>query len=125
MPYKTVKVSERVYERLLELARELNVESPNQALERVLFDLCKSTAQEVTSRATEEVTSRQPRQLKVRFEMLSGHPWGFWRVYVGEGYDTVVFALPRSVLEAMCRKHLLHLDICEGFYEALKGVEAA
>ena len=117
MPYKTVKVSERVYERLLELARELDVEYPNQALERILFDLCKSTAQ--------EVTPWQPRRLRARFEMLSGHPWGFWRVVVGEGHDAVVFALPRGVLEAMCRERLLHPGICEGLYEALRRVEAA
>jgi hypothetical protein len=123
MSYKTVKVSRRVYERLQELARELNVESPNQALERLLFDLYKSTAQEVTSRSAEGVTSSMhSTPLRVRVEMLS-HPWGFWRVYAGEGRDTVVFALPRLVLEGMCEKGLLHPDICGELYEAFRRAE--
>jgi predicted CopG family antitoxin len=124
MSYKTVKVSRRVYERLQELARELNVESPSQALERLLFDLYKSTAQEVTSRSAEGVTSStRPAPLRVRAEML-GHPWGFWRVIVGEGYDSVVFALPRIALEGMCGKGLLHPDICRELYEAFRRAEA-
>jgi predicted CopG family antitoxin len=135
MPYKhVVKVSDRVYKALEELKALLGARSPNEVLEKLLVErdegalrligvtppaahrVTPSTAHGVTPPEAEEKTQMT---LKVRLEMLSGHPWGFWRVIVGEGYDAVAFSLPGPALEAMCRKKLLHRDICEGLYEAL------
>jgi predicted CopG family antitoxin len=135
MPYKhVVKVSDRVYKALEELKALLGARSPNEVLEKLLVErdegalrligVTPSTAHGVTPPTARGVTPPEAGEkaqtpLKVRLEMLSGHPWGFWRVIVGEGYDAVAFSLPRSVLEAMCRKKLLHTDICEGLHEAL------
>jgi hypothetical protein len=39
MPYRyTIKVSEKVYKKLIELTRKYGLESPNQLLEKLLFD---------------------------------------------------------------------------------------
>jgi hypothetical protein len=39
MPYRyTIKVSEKVYKKLIELTRKHGLESPNQLLEKLLFD---------------------------------------------------------------------------------------
>jgi hypothetical protein len=39
MPYKhAIKVSEKVYKKLIELTRKHGLESPNQLLEKLLFD---------------------------------------------------------------------------------------
>jgi len=134
MPYKrAVKVSDKVYKALEELKILLGASSPNEVLEKLLvkrderalklLGVTPSTAHRETPSGVKSAVEKEV-SLKVRFEMLSGHPWGFWRAIVGEGHNAVVFALPRSVLEAMCRKRLLHLDVCESFYEALKRVEA-
>ncbi|MCC6024533.1 MAG: hypothetical protein LM600_07525 [Thaumarchaeota archaeon] len=133
MPYRrVVKVSERVYEALEGLKAQLGVDSVNKALEELLvvrseralklLGVTPSTAHRVTPSSIESAVEKEA-PLKVKVEMLS-HPWGFWRVIVGEGYDSVVFALPRIALEGMCGKGLLHPDICRELYEAFRRAEA-
>jgi predicted CopG family antitoxin len=127
MPYKrVVKVSDEVYRALEELKAQLGVDSVNKALEELLVErseralkllgVTPSAAQGVTPSSVESVVEKEA-PLKVKVEMLS-HPWGFWRVYAGEGRDAVVFALPRAVLEGMCEKGLLRPDICEDLHKA-------
>jgi predicted CopG family antitoxin len=130
MPYKrAVKVSDKVYRALEELKSQLGVDSANKALEELLVErseralkllgVTPSVAHRVTPSRVESAVEKE-KPLKVKVEMLSGHPWGFWRVQVGEGYDAAVFALPRATLEAMCRKGLLHPGICEALHEAIE-----
>jgi hypothetical protein len=99
---------------------ELLVERSERALK--LLGVTPSAAHGVTPSRVESAVEKEA-PLKVRAEMLSGHPWGFWRVHVGEGHDAVVFSLPRAVLEAMCRKRLLHLGVCEELHKTFKQVE--
>jgi predicted CopG family antitoxin len=133
MPYRrVVKVSERVYKALEELKAQLGVDSVNKALEELLvvrseralklLGVTPSADLGVTPSSIESAVEKEA-PLKVKVEMLS-HPWGFWRVYAGEGRDAVVFALPRLVLEGMCGKGLLHPDICRELYEAFRRAEA-
>jgi len=133
MPYKrAVKVSDKVYKALEELKILLGASSPNEVLEKLLvkrderalklLGVTPSTAHRETPSGVKSAVEKEA-PLKVRLEMLSGHPWGFWRVIVGEGYDAVVFTLPRAVLAGMCEESLLHPDICKSFYETLKRVE--
>ena len=80
-------------------------------------DIRPASTVDIKPISTVDMKQPQPRPLKVKAEML-GHPWGFWRICVDEGYDAVVFALPRVVLEGVCKKNLLHSDVCEALYEA-------
>jgi hypothetical protein len=63
--------------------------------------------------------AKQPMQLKVRVEpVVDGYFSGYWRIHIGEGYEAEVFALPRAVLERMCKLGILHPDICEVLHNA-------
>jgi len=132
--YVTRKLRRDVYSRLESLCGGLGL---NECLEELLdraercgepistvdirpastVDIKPISTVDVNLISTVDMKQPQPRPLKVRVEMLS-HPWGFWRVIVGEGYDSVVFALPRIALEGVCKKNLLHSDVCEALYEA-------
>jgi hypothetical protein len=101
MPYKhVVKVSESVYRKLKELTRRLNVESPNQALEKLL-----SGDHRVTPSTDHRVT---PSPIKV---MKRDHFWV--DVVIGEGYDTEYIALNKIQYEKLCRTGLMHPAVCK------------
>ena len=133
--YVTRKLRRDVYSRLEALCGGLGL---NECLEDILsrVERCRELISTVDIRPASTVDIKpistvdvnlisavdmkqpQPRPHKVRVEMLS-HPWGFWRVIVGEGYDSIVFTLPRIALEGMCERKLLHTDICEALHNAI------
>jgi hypothetical protein len=93
MPYRhVVKVSEPVYEMLQELAKRLNAESPNQALEMLLKGVHGVTPSPIRVEEREDP---------------------FWLdIVVGEGYDAEHIALNRIQYEKLCRAGLLPPAIC-------------
>lgn len=127
--YVTRKLRRDIYSRLEALCKDREL---NECLEELLdrAERCTSTVDMSTISTvdirpmstvdTPAIGAKQPRQLKVRVEpVVNGYFSGYWRIHVGEGYDTEVFALPRAVLERMCRAGLLHPDICEDLHKAI------
>jgi hypothetical protein len=104
MPYKhTIKVSEDVYRRLLELTRKHNLESPNQLLERLL-------AHGVTPSESDRVTP----SVEVR---RGDYFW--WTIRVGEGLYATEISLNSIQLRKLCQAKLLAIEVCEKVHSIL------
>jgi hypothetical protein len=102
MPLKhTIKVSDRVYEKLWELARRYNLESPNQLLEKLLFE-------GVTPSEVDGVTPSG----QVQVSLWSNDP--FWYlIRVGEGLYATEISLNAMQLSKLCSTGLLAEEVCE------------
>jgi predicted CopG family antitoxin len=107
MPYKrTIKVSEEVYEKLWELTRKHNLESPNQLLEKLLFEgVTLLEAGGVTPSKTHRVT---PSKVEVH-----KRDYFWWTIKVGEGWDAVETDLNNIQLRKLCQAKLLAQEVCE------------
>jgi len=110
MPLKhTIKVSDRVYEKLWELARRYNLESPNQLLEKLLFEgVTPSQADRVTPSPSHRVTLSG----QVQVSLWSNDP--FWYlIRVGEGLYATEISLNVIQLSKLCSTGLLAEEVCE------------
>ena len=77
MPYKrAVKVSDRVYERLRELAKAAGLESPNQVLEVLL------SVEECIEATLATVQRRSARSRRRLFERVFERVRSLWRSYL-------------------------------------------
>ena len=76
MPYKAIKVSDRVYERLRELAKAAGLESPNQVLEVLL------SVEECIEATLATVQRRSARSRGRLFERVFERARSLWRSYL-------------------------------------------
>jgi hypothetical protein len=114
MPYRrVVKVSDTVYERLVELIRRYNLESPNQLLEKLLTEgVTLLEAGGVTPSKTHRVT---PSKVEVR-----KRDYFWWTIKVGEGWDAVETDLNTIQLSKLCNTGLLAEEVCRKAQEVVK-----
>jgi predicted CopG family antitoxin len=127
MPYRrTVKVSDDVYERLMELTRKHNLESPNQLLEKLLAQgvtpsesdrvtLSERQAQQnkrVTPPQPQGVTPSEPDRVTLSVEVRR-RDYMWWTIRVGEGWDAIETDLNIIQLMKLCQAKLLAREVCE------------
>jgi hypothetical protein len=110
MPYRrAIKVSDEVYEKLWELTRKHNLESPNQLLEKLLAQgVTPSQADRVTPSPSHRVTpSRQ-----IQVSLWPNDP--FWYlIRVGEGFYATEISLNLIQMSKLCSTGLLAEEVCE------------
>jgi hypothetical protein len=109
MPYRrVVKVSDVVYERLMELTRRYNLESPNQLLEKLLAEgATLSEADGVTPSKTHRVTPSK----QVQVSLWQDDP--FWYlIRVGEGFYAAEVSLNTIQMSKLCNTGLLAEEVC-------------
>jgi hypothetical protein len=101
MPLKhSIKVSDRVYEKLWELTKRYNLESPNQLLEKLLFE-------GVTPSQADRVTPSG----QVQVSLWPNDP--FWYlIRVGEGLYATEISLNVIQLSKLCSTGLLAEEVC-------------
>jgi negative regulator of replication initiation len=119
MPYKhTIKVSEEVYRRLLELTRKHNLESPNQLLERLLsHGVTPSESDRVTpsvqqAHQSKGVTPSQTHGVTPSVEVRR-RDYFWWTIKAGEGRNAIETDLNNIQLKKLCQVGLLVKDVCE------------
>jgi hypothetical protein len=126
MPYRrAVKVSDKVYERLVELTKRYNLESPNQLLEKLLERLLiEGVTPSETDRVTpcpqqqqqnQEVASSPPHRVTpskpVQVSLWQNDP--FWYlIRVGEGLHVIEISLNLIQMSKLCYTGLLAEEVC-------------
>jgi hypothetical protein len=107
MPLKhTIKVSGRVYEKLWELARKHNLESPNQLLEKLLFEgVTPSPSHGVTPSHTSVPVDCTARRAKKGDRPLN--------VYYVECRDGAKAIVPREALADLSERFKLRVKVVE------------
>ncbi len=126
MPLKhAIKVSGRVYEKLWELTRKHNLESPNQLLEKLLFEgvtlsppSVRQQEQEVkgvTPSPPDRVTPSKP----VQVTLWPNDP--FWYlIRVGDGLYAIEISLNLIQMSKLCNTGLLAEEVCMKAQEVVK-----
>jgi hypothetical protein len=119
MPYKrTIKVSEEVYGKLLELTKRYDLESPNQLLEKLLTEgVTPSQPNRVTplmqqAQRNKGVTPSESDRVTLSVEVRR-RDYMWWTIRVGEGWDAVETDLNNIQLRKLCQAKLLAREVCE------------